>query len=171
MKCSVLEPEIGCTKGPCFSPDDRTFYCADSVSRTIFAYDLTSGPARFRTSASSPRPRVSAECPTARRSMPTGICGRQLPAAGNSSAIKPTARSRAGSTDLNRVPDLRLLDLTAEIYQRQHQAVGVDPATVSECHHCSPAVAPERAGDAAGLLGPGVAEPQESRFTITASLF
>jgi sugar lactone lactonase YvrE len=38
-KCSVLEPAIGCTNGPCFSPDNRTFYCADSVSRTIAAYD------------------------------------------------------------------------------------------------------------------------------------
>src|SRR5262249_35433275 len=43
--CSVLEPEIGCTNGPCFSPDNRTFYCADSVSRKISAYDydLASG--------------------------------------------------------------------------------------------------------------------------------
>ena len=39
LQCSVLEPEIGCTNGACFSPDNRTFYCADSVSRTIFAYD------------------------------------------------------------------------------------------------------------------------------------
>ena len=45
LKCSVLEPAIGCTNGPCFSPDNRTFYCADSVSRTIAAYDydLASG--------------------------------------------------------------------------------------------------------------------------------
>src|SRR5579862_183245 len=39
LKCSVLEPAIGCTNGPCFSPDNRTFYCSDSVSRTIAAYD------------------------------------------------------------------------------------------------------------------------------------
>ncbi|MDO8431156.1 MAG: SMP-30/gluconolactonase/LRE family protein [Candidatus Binatus sp.] len=39
LKCSMLEPAIGCTNGPCFSPDNRTFYCADSVSRTISAYD------------------------------------------------------------------------------------------------------------------------------------
>jgi sugar lactone lactonase YvrE len=39
LKCSVLDPAIGCTNGPCFSPDNRTFYCADSVSRTIWAYD------------------------------------------------------------------------------------------------------------------------------------
>jgi L-arabinonolactonase len=39
LKCTVLEPAIGCTNGPCFSPDNRTFYCADSISRTIAAYD------------------------------------------------------------------------------------------------------------------------------------
>jgi sugar lactone lactonase YvrE len=39
LKCTVLEPAIGCTNGPCFSPDNRTFYCADSVARTISAYD------------------------------------------------------------------------------------------------------------------------------------
>lgn len=39
LKCTVLEPAIGCTNGPCFSPDNRMFYCADSVSRTISSYD------------------------------------------------------------------------------------------------------------------------------------
>ena len=39
LKCTTLEPAIGCTNGPCFSPDNRTFYCADSVARTISAYD------------------------------------------------------------------------------------------------------------------------------------
>ena len=39
LKVSVLEPAIGCTNGPCFSPDNKTFYCSDSVSRTIAAYD------------------------------------------------------------------------------------------------------------------------------------
>ncbi|MGO9606029.1 MAG: SMP-30/gluconolactonase/LRE family protein [Candidatus Binataceae bacterium] len=39
LKYTTLEPAIGCTNGPCFSPDNRTFYCADSVSRTISAYD------------------------------------------------------------------------------------------------------------------------------------
>lgn len=45
LKCAVLEPSIGCTNGPCFSPDNRTFYCSDSVSRAISAYDydLASG--------------------------------------------------------------------------------------------------------------------------------
>jgi L-arabinonolactonase len=45
LKVSVIEPAIGCTNGPCFSPDNRTFYCADSVSRIIWAwdYDLATG--------------------------------------------------------------------------------------------------------------------------------
>ena len=47
LECRVLEPAIGCTNGPCFSPDNRTFYCSDSISRTISAYDydLASGTA------------------------------------------------------------------------------------------------------------------------------
>lgn len=47
LKCTILEAAIGCTNGPCFSPDNRTFYCSDSISRTIFAYDydLASGTA------------------------------------------------------------------------------------------------------------------------------
>ena len=45
LRCRVLEPAIGCTNGPCFSPDNRTFYCSDSITRTISAYDydLASG--------------------------------------------------------------------------------------------------------------------------------
>lgn len=39
LKLSVIEPAIGCTNGPCFSPDNRTFYLSDSVTRTIYAYD------------------------------------------------------------------------------------------------------------------------------------
>jgi L-arabinonolactonase len=39
LRCTVIEPAIGCTNGPCFSPDNRTFYCSDSISRTISAYD------------------------------------------------------------------------------------------------------------------------------------
>lgn len=39
LKVSVLETSIGCTNGPCFSPDNKTFYLADSVSRIISAYD------------------------------------------------------------------------------------------------------------------------------------
>jgi sugar lactone lactonase YvrE len=45
LKCSVVESAIGCTNGPCFSPDNRTFYCSDSITRIISAYDydLTTG--------------------------------------------------------------------------------------------------------------------------------
>jgi L-arabinonolactonase len=45
LKCTTLEDAIGCTNGPCFSPDNRIFYCADSITSTISAYDydLASG--------------------------------------------------------------------------------------------------------------------------------
>jgi L-arabinonolactonase len=39
LKPTVIEPAIGCTNGPCFSPDNRTFYLSDSVTRIIYAYD------------------------------------------------------------------------------------------------------------------------------------
>jgi sugar lactone lactonase YvrE len=47
LGCRVLEPAIGCTNGPCFSPDNRKFYCSDSITRTISVYDyeLASGTA------------------------------------------------------------------------------------------------------------------------------
>jgi sugar lactone lactonase YvrE len=34
-----LEPHIGIANGPCFSPDGATFYCGDSWSRRIWAFD------------------------------------------------------------------------------------------------------------------------------------
>src|ERR1700722_15831716 len=70
LKCTTLEPAIGCTNGPCFSPDNRTFYCADSVSRTISAW-----------------------FPMVPRSMPKEICGLRSPAAGRSFASSLMARS------------------------------------------------------------------------------
>jgi L-arabinonolactonase len=38
-KCSRLDTGFVCSNGPCFSPDNRVFYCADSMSRMIYAYD------------------------------------------------------------------------------------------------------------------------------------
>jgi sugar lactone lactonase YvrE len=34
-----LDSDFGITNGPCWSPDDRTFYFADSLAKTIYAYD------------------------------------------------------------------------------------------------------------------------------------
>src|SRR5271154_3462948 len=39
LKCTKLDGAIRCSNGPCWSPDNRTFYFSDSVIRTIFAYD------------------------------------------------------------------------------------------------------------------------------------
>jgi L-arabinonolactonase len=46
----VLTAGIGITNGPCFSPDGATFYCGDSWSRRIWAfdYDLAAGTATNR---------------------------------------------------------------------------------------------------------------------------
>lgn len=43
--CAQLDTGFRITNGPCWSPDGRTFYLADSPARTIFAYDynLTDG--------------------------------------------------------------------------------------------------------------------------------
>ena len=37
--CSVIDRGIVISNGPCWSPDNRTFYFADSVPRHIYAYD------------------------------------------------------------------------------------------------------------------------------------
>jgi sugar lactone lactonase YvrE len=45
-----LASDIGITNGPCFSPDGGTFYCGDSWSRRIWAfdYDITTGTSANR---------------------------------------------------------------------------------------------------------------------------
>lgn len=39
----VLDTGIICSNGPCFSPDGRTLYFADSFKKTIYAYDYDVG--------------------------------------------------------------------------------------------------------------------------------
>ena len=39
LTVAVLDREIICSNGPCFSPDGRTMYFADSFRKTVFAYD------------------------------------------------------------------------------------------------------------------------------------
>jgi sugar lactone lactonase YvrE len=45
-----LAPDIGITNGPCFSPNGSTFYCGDSWSRRIWAfdYDIPTGTTSHR---------------------------------------------------------------------------------------------------------------------------
>src|SRR5579863_4489246 len=45
LSTTSLGGDIGITNGPCFSPDGTTFYCNDSWTRRIhaFDYDVTSG--------------------------------------------------------------------------------------------------------------------------------
>jgi len=54
-----LEGEIGCSNGPCWSPDGRTFYFSDTVAGTLSAYDwdlATGVPSNKRRFASFARP-------------------------------------------------------------------------------------------------------------------
>jgi sugar lactone lactonase YvrE len=39
LSLHVLDTNIGCANGPCWSPDDRTFYFADTFAGKIWAYD------------------------------------------------------------------------------------------------------------------------------------
>ena len=39
LSVTTLDKDIICSNGPCFSPDGRTMYFADSFTKTIFAYD------------------------------------------------------------------------------------------------------------------------------------
>jgi sugar lactone lactonase YvrE len=39
LSLTVLDSNIGCANGPCWSLDDKTFYFADTFARQIYAYD------------------------------------------------------------------------------------------------------------------------------------
>ncbi len=43
LKVTTLDQGIICSNGPCWSPDGKTFYFADSYKRAIFAYDYDIG--------------------------------------------------------------------------------------------------------------------------------
>lgn len=44
----TLDRDIICSNGPCFSPDARTFYFADTGRRVIYAYDYDPGTGNVR---------------------------------------------------------------------------------------------------------------------------
>jgi L-arabinonolactonase len=50
LSLTKVDSGIICSNGPCWSPDDRTFYFADTFQREIWAYDydITSGAATHR---------------------------------------------------------------------------------------------------------------------------
>ncbi|MGH8598232.1 MAG: SMP-30/gluconolactonase/LRE family protein [Gammaproteobacteria bacterium] len=39
LKITQVESKIICSNGPCWSPDDKTFYFADTFQQTLWAYD------------------------------------------------------------------------------------------------------------------------------------
>ena len=48
LSVSTLDAGIICSNGPCWSPDGKTFYFADSFKRTIYAYDYDLGTGAVR---------------------------------------------------------------------------------------------------------------------------
>jgi sugar lactone lactonase YvrE len=61
--------------GPCWSPDNRTFYHADSLRHLIYAYDYDLATGRAATGARSSTAPRGDRSPMERRSMPTATCG------------------------------------------------------------------------------------------------
>jgi sugar lactone lactonase YvrE len=51
-----LDEGVVCSNGPCWSPDGRTFYFADTYTREIWAYDYNSRCCGTRDRASYPAP-------------------------------------------------------------------------------------------------------------------
>ncbi len=103
--CSVeqLADDIGFANGPCFSPDGRTLYVADSLERTIWAYDYDPR-GRCATSGSSRGPSASMPVPTAPPSIhrvTSGRCSRALP---GSRASRPMVRWSAWWTCRSATP-------------------------------------------------------------------
>ena len=87
-----LDSGLTLGNGPCFAPDNRTLYHADSMAHTIYAYDTTSRPAPPRTAGPSSIRAIMARSPTVRQSMPMAICGSRSARAGWCCACLPQPR-------------------------------------------------------------------------------
>jgi sugar lactone lactonase YvrE len=48
LKLTTLDEGIICSNGPCFSPDGKTLYFADSFKRAIWAYDYDTATGNVR---------------------------------------------------------------------------------------------------------------------------
>ena len=68
-----LDDEIICSNGPCWSPDNKTFYFADTWTGEIWAYDYD-----LDTGSASPTgaPSAKVDSPRRRRRRLDGRCGR-----------------------------------------------------------------------------------------------
>ena len=86
-----LDDGIICSNGPCWSPDGRTFYFADTGRREIWAYDYDPASGRRQTAASSRRFQLTASrgCRTERPSTPRASSGACLSMKGSSCASRP----------------------------------------------------------------------------------
>ena len=93
-----VDDGIICTNGPCWSPDDKTFYLADTFQGEYWAYDYDiatgtlSNKRRVRT-----RSKTMPASPTARRSTRRAASGTPSSSRATSCATRRTARSSGAS--------------------------------------------------------------------------
>ena len=98
LRVTKVDGGIICSNGPCWSPDDRTFYFADTFQGEFWAYDydIETGTPR-QPARCSRRSRTTPASPTARRSTRRAACGTRSSSPATSSGTRPTAPSSAGS--------------------------------------------------------------------------
>jgi L-arabinonolactonase len=101
---SKIDDGIVCSNGPCWSPDGRSFYFADTYTRDIWAYDYDTETGGRPTAASSAPfpPRASRGCRTARPSTRKASSGACRSMRASSPASRPTASSTASSDFLSK---------------------------------------------------------------------
>ena len=89
-----LDGGIVCSNGPCWSPDGRTFYFADTATPDIWAYDydVETGTVSNRRTFARFRPPASRACRTAPPSTPRASSGASRSTRGSSCASPLTAR-------------------------------------------------------------------------------
>jgi len=75
LSVTLVDDGIICSNGPCWSPDDKTFYFADTFQGEIWAYDYDLATGTPPTSVCSRLSRTIRASPTARPSTRRAACG------------------------------------------------------------------------------------------------
>ena len=98
LSVTMVDAGIICSNGPCWSPDNRTFYLADTFQGEYWAYDydIATGSAR-RTSACSPRFKDDAGVADGSTIDDEGCLWNAQLSAASSSGMRPTAPSSGAS--------------------------------------------------------------------------
>ena len=93
-----LDTGIVVSNGPCWSPDGRTFYFADTWSGEIWAYDCDPASGAISNRRTFTRVDMSGGArPTAPRWTPRAICGTPRSTTASWCAMRPTAAWTASS--------------------------------------------------------------------------